>query len=306
VTSGLRAALAAVAALAALATACATPEGSHPTAVAPTPAPQAAGVPGAAMSGEDLASRIEEYFTKSVSPGITLEARDIHPSDVPGWREGTLAVTSGGDGQEIGFLVTPDGRYFISGEVTDLTVDPLQAVVDKIELEGKPARGPADAPVTIVEYSDFQCPFCGRGYQILEEEVLPAYEGKVRFYFKHLPLKSIHPWAAEAAVATECAGDQSDAGFWALYHRLFKTQRELNEDNLHEKVTAFAKEAGLDETAFAACLDSEEAAAEVERDLAEATEVGANSTPTFFINGRRLEGAQPLDNFKAVIDAELG
>jgi protein-disulfide isomerase len=253
-----------------------------------------------------IASRIQSYFAKSISPDIELEARDIAPSNVPGWLTGTLVVNAGGDGQQIGFLVTPDGHYFISGEVTDLTIDPLEALLEKIDLTESPGRGPADATVTIVEYSDFQCPFCARGYQIVEEQVLPEYEGKVRFYFKHLPLKSIHPWAEAAALAAECAREQSAEGYWALYHALFKHQQDLNEDNLHEKVTGFAKDAGLDEEKFAECIDSEKALARIERDIDEAAAIGANSTPTFFINGRRLEGAQPLDSFKAVIDAELG
>jgi protein-disulfide isomerase len=160
--------------------------------------------------------------------------------------------------------------------------------------------------VSVVVYSDFLCPFCARGYQIVEEQVMPEYEGKVRFYFKHLPLKSIHPWAEGAALASECAEEQSDDGFWKMYHALFKSQRELNQDNLKDKVVQFAKDAGLDPDRFTQCFDAKSALAEVEKDLDEASSVGANSTPTFFINGRRLEGAQPFENFKAVIDQELG
>lgn len=255
---------------------------------------------------EEIAKRIEEYFTKSVTPGISLKANGIGPSEVPGWNKGSLDVDANGNKQSIPFLVSPDGKYFISGEITDLTVDPLQATMAKIDLKGRPSRGPADAKVTIVEFSDFQCPFCSRGYQILEEQVMPEYEGKVRLYFKHLPLKSIHPWADGAALATECAADQSVDGFWKVYHALFKGQRELNQDNLKAKVTEFAKSAGLDEGKFIQCYDGKTALPRVEKDLAEAAAVGANSTPTFFINGRRLEGAQPLENFKAIIDEELG
>jgi protein-disulfide isomerase len=255
---------------------------------------------------EEIATRIEEYFTKSVTPGISLKASGIGPSEVPGWNKGSLDVDANGNKQSIPFLVSPDGKYFISGEVTDLTVDPLQATMAKIDLKGRPSRGPADAKVTIVEFSDFQCPFCSRGYQILEEQVMPEYEGKVRLYFKHLPLKSIHPWAEGAALATECAADQSVDGFWKVYHAIFKGQRELNQDNLKAKVTEFAKSAGLDEGKFTQCYDGKTALPRVEKDLAEAAAVGANSTPTFFINGRRLEGAQPLENFKAIIDEELG
>jgi len=262
---------------------------------------------GAVANKEEVSRRIEEYFAKSVTPGIGLKVTEITLSEVPGWNKGTLEVAAGGNNtQTMSFLVSPDGKYFISGEVTDLTLDPLKAVMEKIDLDDRPARGPDDAKVTIVEYSDFQCPFCSRGYQILEEQVMPEYEGKVRLYFKHLPLKSIHPWAESAALATECAEQQSSDGFWKMYHAIFKGQRDLNQDNLKEKVTQFAKEAGLDETEFGKCFESKAALAQVEKDLEEAAAVGANSTPTFFINGRRLEGAQPFENFKAIIDQELG
>jgi protein-disulfide isomerase len=255
---------------------------------------------------EEVSRRITDYFGKTVSAGIVLRVTDIVPGEIPGWNKGTLEVAAGGNTQTMGFLVSHDGRYFISGEVTDLTVDPLKAVMAKMNLQDQPARGPADAKVTIVEYSDFQCPFCSRAYQILEEQVMPEYEGKVRFYFKNLPLKSIHPWAEGAALAAECAGQEKPEGFWKMYHALFKSQREINQDNLKEKVTQFAKDAGLDDVKFAQCFDSKAALPEVDKDLEEAAAVGANSTPIFFINGRRVEGAQPFENFKAIIDQDLG
>jgi protein-disulfide isomerase len=270
----------------------------------PDRAPEPSAVPTAAP--EAVAKRIEEFFTKSVTPGITLTVSGIRTSRVPGWNKGTLEIDTNGSKQSIPFLVSPDGRYFISGEVTDLTIDPLKATMEKIDLAGRPARGPADAAVTIVEFSDFQCPFCARGYQILEEQVMPAYEGKVRLFFKHLPLKSIHPWAEGAAVATECAAEQRPEAFWTLYHGIFKAQRELNLDNLKAKVAALAKDAGLDEAAFVRCVEGKTTLPRIEKDLAEAAAVGATSTPTFFINGRRLEGAQPFENFRAIIDEELG
>lgn len=277
---------------------------SAPPSSTTTSAPVASPAP--AAKPDEVAKRIEEFFTKSVTPGITLQASGIQPSEVPGWNKGVLEVDANGNKQSIPFLVSPDGKYFISGEVTDLTIDPLEATMKRIDLTGRHARGPADAKVTIVEFSDFQCPFCSRGYQILEEQVMPEYEGKVRLFFKHLPLRSIHPWAEGAALATECAGDQSGDGFWKMYHAIFKAQRDLNQDNLKAKVTEFAKSAGLDAAKFAQCYDGKTALPRVEKDLEEAAAVGANSTPTFFINGRRLEGAQPLENFKAIIDEELG
>ncbi len=263
--------------------------------------------PAAAVANKDEVSRrISEYFGKSVTPGVGLRVTDLAPAEVPGWNKGTLEVSAGGNTQNMSFLVSQDGRYFISGEVTDLTVDPLQAVMQKIDLKDEPARGPADAKVTIVEYSDFQCPFCSRGYQIVEEQVMPEYKDKVKFYFKNLPLKSIHPWAESAAIAAECAGQQSGDGFWKMYHSLFKNQKDINQGNLKEKVVAYAKDAGLDEAKFTDCFDNKGSQVKVDKDVEEAAAVGANSTPTFFINGRRLEGAQPFENFKSIIDQELG
>jgi protein-disulfide isomerase len=261
--------------------------------------------PSPSVEPEDVAQRIEEYFTQSVPPGTTLKATGIVRSEVAGWNRGTLEVDANGSKQSMPFLVSPDGRYFIAGEVTDLTVDPLKDTMAKIDLEGRPFRGPADAEITIVEFADFQCPFSSRAYQIIEEQVMPAYEGKVRLFVKHLPLKSIHPWAEGAAIAAECAADQSGDGFWAMYHALFKAQRELNLDNVKGKLAELAKSAGLDEARFATCWDRKATRPRIEKDLAEAAAVGADSTPTFFINGRRLRGAQPPENFKAIIDEEL-
>jgi protein-disulfide isomerase len=271
-----------------------------------TTEPAAKGSAGQVADKEEVSRRIGEYFGKSVTPGVVLRVTDLAPAEVPGWNKGTLEVSAGGNNQNMSFLVSQDGRYFISGEVTDLTVDPLKAVMQKIDLKGEPVRGSEDAKVTIVEYSDFQCPFCVRGYQIFEDQVMPEYKDKVKFYFKNLPLKSIHPWAEGAAIAAECAGQQNGEGFWKVYHSLFKNQREINQDNLKEKVTQYAKDAGIDNAKFTQCFDAKASQAQVDKDLEEAAAVGANSTPTFFINGRRLEGAQPFENFKAIIDQELG
>jgi protein-disulfide isomerase len=278
--------------------ACNKSQTTEPAANAPTAAPVA--------DKEEVSRRIGEYFGKSVTPGVLLRVVDLAPAEVPGWNKGTLEVSAAGNTQNMSFLVSQDGRYFISGEVTDLTVDPLKATMQKIDLKDEPVRGPADAKVTIVEYSDFQCPFCVRGYQIFEEQVMPEYKDKVKFYFKNLPLKSIHPWAESAAIGAECAGQQSDEAFWKLYHSLFKNQRDINQDNLKEKLTQYAKDAGIDEAKFTQCFDTKASQSLVDKDLEEAAAVGANSTPTFFINGRRLEGAQPFENFKAIIDQELG
>jgi protein-disulfide isomerase len=168
----------------------------------------------------------------------------------------------------------------------------------KKEVEAKgPSRGPDNAKVTIVEFSDFQCPFCGRAHDTVEE-VMSAYAGKVRLVFRQFPLE-FHENAPKAAEAALCANEQSK--FWDYHDVLFKNQQKLKVEDLK----AHAASMGLDAAKFNECLDSGRMAAVVKEDQAAGSKVGVNGTPAFFINGTMLSGAQPLEEFKKVIDAEL-
>jgi protein-disulfide isomerase len=262
---------------------------------------------GPAASDESISEKVVGYFQKTVTtPGLTFKVTKIEDSDIPGYRKGNLQVALGQQTQDVAFYVSRDGHHLFRGEAVDLTVDPLKQTMDKIALDGQPSRGPADAKVTIVEYSDFQCPFCSRVYDTLENQVLKDYGDKVRFVFKNFPLKSIHPWAEAGAIASECAFQQSNDGFWAMYNGLFKEQGQITADNLKEKATEIAKNAGLDTGKFEQCFDGKQTADAVKADETEATALGVNSTPTFFVNGRRLSGAQTAESFKQLIDQELG
>ena len=168
----------------------------------------------------------------------------------------------------------------------------------RIEVEAKgPARGPAAAPVTIVEFSDFQCPFCGREFPVIEK-LMKEYDGKVRLVFRHFPL-DFHPFAEKAAEAGACAADQGK--FWELHDKMFSNQQKLAVDDLK----GYAKSVGIDSTKFDKCLDSGEKKPQVDDDQKAGAAAGVNGTPAFFINGRMLSGAQPFDKFKEVIDDEL-
>jgi protein-disulfide isomerase len=197
--------------------------------------------------------------------------------------------------------VSRDGRYLFRGEAVDLTVDPTRQVMDKIVLDGQPVRGPSDAKVTVVEYSDFQCPFCGRVYDTVENKVLPEYGDRIRFVFKNLPLGNVHPWAEQAALAAECAFSQGNDPFWAMYKGLYSMQGEIQAANLRDKASEIARSAGLDVPRFQECLDDKKAMDAVKADTAEAAALGVTATPTFFINGRRLTGPQTFDSFKQLI-----
>ena len=163
---------------------------------------------------------------------------------------------------------------------------------------GAPASGPASAPVKIVEFSDFQCPFCSRVVPTLDR-VKETYGDKVRLVFRQFPLHNIHPDAQKAAEASLCANDQGK--FWEMHDSMFEQQKALKVDDLK----TIAAELELDGEAFAECLDSGRHADQVAADLQAGTEAGVSGTPALFINGRFLSGAQPYDAIANVIDDEL-
>jgi protein-disulfide isomerase len=258
-------------------------------------------------SDETISQRVIDYYQKTVTtPGLNFKVTGLQDSEIPGWRKGNLEVSLGTQSQNVAFYVSRDGRYLFRGEAVDVTVDPLKQVMGKIVLDGQPERGPKDAKVTIVEYSDFQCPFCSRVFTTVENDVIKVYGDKVRFVFKNFPLSSIHPWAEDAAVASECAFRQGNDPFWKMYDGLFSKQAEITKENLRDKTSEIAKDAGMDVGKFQECLDGKQTMDAVQADTKEATALGVNSTPTFFINGRRLSGAQTSDNFKQLIDRALG
>lgn len=167
-----------------------------------------------------------------------------------------------------------------------------------VPTEGHYSIGPADAPITIVEFSDYQCPFCRRWHDEVYNDLLAAYPGQIRLVYRHLPLTSIHPDAFSAAEAALCAGEQS--AYWQFHEKLFSS------DLLGTAVYfQYAQELNLNRTAFEACLNDGKYQDEVQADMDFAISLGVRSTPTFFVNGLAIVGAQPLDVFKQVIDQEL-
>lgn len=181
-------------------------------------------------------------------------------------------------------------------EKTPVTVS-LEPPRLKIAVEGHASKGEKDAPIQLVEFSDFECPFCARAHPTIQQ-VLSAYGDKIRFVYRHYPLPN-HPNAKPAAEASACALEQDR--FWPFHDRLFANTSKLAESDLK----AHAASAGLDMAKFTACVESRKYKAQVERDITEAGGAGVTGTPAFFINGRPLEGAQPLEVFKRVIDEEL-
>ena len=167
-----------------------------------------------------------------------------------------------------------------------------------IPTKGFPTLGPADAPITIVEFSDYQCPFCRRWHQEVYEQLLAAYPGKIRMVYRNLPLTSIHPDAMGAAQAALCAGEQD--AYWPFHNKLFSS------DSLSTQTfMQYAQELSLNVDQFQSCITEEKYKDTVTADSDFAVNLGVRSTPTFFINGLAVVGAQPLEVFQQVIDKEL-
>lgn len=168
-----------------------------------------------------------------------------------------------------------------------------------VEVGDSPALGPANAPVTIVEFSDYECSFCARWHQQVYQRLMKEYEGKIRFVYRDFPLESIHPNATPAAIAAHCAGEQG--AYFQFHDALFSYQYGLG----REAYLTYAAELGLDTKAFQTCLDEKRYAEKVESDLRYGLSIGVSSTPTFFVNGIAIVGAQPFEVFQQIIEKEL-
>jgi len=166
-----------------------------------------------------------------------------------------------------------------------------------VAVDDDPSLGPTDAPVTIVEFSDYQCPYCSRAEPIVKQ-VLEKYKGKVRFVYRDFPL-SFHPFAAKASEAAQCANDQGK--FWEFHDALYADQSKLAVPDME----ATAGRLGMNAEKFKSCMDTGKYTAEVSKDIADATKAGVNSTPSFFINGVAVVGAQGPEAFSDIIDQEL-
>lgn len=169
-----------------------------------------------------------------------------------------------------------------------------------VSLDDDPSWGPKDAPVTIVEFSDFQCPFCERFFQETLPQIKQTYGDKIHFVYRDFPLPAqIHPQAYEAALAADCANEQGK--YWQYHDLLFNHQDKLQEADLVSQAGTL----GMNTDQFSQCVKSQKYAAEIQHDLQDGDNYGVTGTPTFFINGRRLVGAQAFVSFQKIIDDEL-
>jgi protein-disulfide isomerase len=235
---------------------------------------------------------IEAYLRHlyAFGPDVRLVVGAPKESAVEGLLETTIDLTIGENKEAVKFYVSKDGKYLFRGEMSDLTKDPLAETRAQIQMKDAPSLGEPTAAVTLVEYSDFECPVCRSLHDVLRG-MLPNYAGKVRVVFKDFPLEQLHPWARTAAIAGRCAYQQNAQAFWKMYDFIYDNQEIISAANAWTKMVDYAGQSGLEADAFKSCMASPEAGEAVNASQANGKRLDVNSTPTVFVNGRRLVGA---------------
>ncbi len=234
-------------------------------------------------------------------------------SDMPGYD--TVAVSiDGGDGKpkDYKFLLSKDRSTLLRVTKFDLTKDPFAELMNKIDVKGRPSRGAQSAKVVVVNFDDFECPFCSRMHSTLFPEIFKEYGDRVTFYYKDYPLVDIHPWAIHAAVDANCLATQNGDAYWdfADYIHAHKAEVDSEKTNdarfavLDKMATMQGDKHKVDVAKLQACVKAQNEDG-VRASMREADGLGVNATPTLFINGQKIDGAVPIDQVRTALDNAL-
>jgi protein-disulfide isomerase len=264
-------------------------------------------IPAADKSAFDKAT-LEAYLRhlELWLPAVDVKIDDAKESkELPGFLDVAVHLTFNGNTVVQHFFVTKDGKKIFQGEAFDINKSPFQANLDKLDVKGAPMLGPATAPVTVVIFSDFQCPMCKQEADVIHKQLTAAFPEKVKVYFRDFPLEQLHNWARPAAIAGRCVYKLNPAAFWDYHDWIYENQNYIGLDNLNSKIQEFATSKNLDSMQLSRCIETKATAAEVNASQAVGTALTLNATPTIFINGRKLEGAVPWATIEAIVKAEL-
>jgi protein-disulfide isomerase len=247
---------------------------------------------------------LQKHF-KIASPDLIKFGPAVQTS-IPGLL-GRQMTVSNVEGQSVNTALFFDknGTKMIIGSFMDTNVEPWGRVnLGGIHLNDNPTLGPADAPITVVEFADFECPFCARAFSVLETMANTTYKDKMKVIFKNYPL-NVHPWAVKAADAAECARLQNPNAFWDFARYFYTNQGSITPKNVQEYVDKEATNLKLDAPSLKACMGSAAASDRVKQDQADGNLIHVNSTPTFFINGIPVVGLPDNKVLEFVINSEL-
>ena len=239
---------------------------------------------------ETIESQVERYLRNLYAwgPKFQVKVGPSTPSPVPELLEIPVTVTLEGQSDTATVYASRNGKFLFRGDLTDMSVDPFADVRSKLHVGNSPTLGPEDAKITLIEFGDLECPSC-RQLDLVLRELLPRHP-EIRFVFKHFPLTNMHPWAMTAAIATQCAFQQSNAAFWKMHDAIYDAQDIISPSNVWDKIQDLATKEGLNPEAFKACLINPETAKQVNEIIEEGHAVAVTATPTTFINGHRLVG----------------
>jgi protein-disulfide isomerase len=256
-------------------------------------------------ANQDQLLKTTESFVRELfawGPGVKVKLGPVTQSAAADFYDVPVQVTLQGHLEKGDVYVSKDGKTMLRGEIYNMADDPFAANRAKIKTDGDPSLGPASARVTLVEFSDFECPHCQELYEAMK--TVEAEYPQIRIVYKNFPLTQIHPWAETAAIAGRCAYEESPASFWKLESSIFENQDVISPENVWSQLVQYATQAGLKPETFKACMASAEAKKAVDADRAQGVALGVDSTPTVYINGRPLVGGD-LATLQQYINFEL-
>ena len=263
----------------------------------------------------DIARKVEHQVRSyyNLPAEVHVIVGSITPStDWPGYD--TVSVTIDGDKkkQDFKFLLSKDRSTMLRITKFDLTKDPFAELMSKIDVAGRPVRGAKSAKVVVINFDDFECPYCSRMHQVLFPEILKEYGDRVTFIYKDYPLAEIHPWAVHAAVDANCLAAQNPDAYWDFADYIHANKREVDGQNtpaarfdaIDKMAILQGQKHNLDAGKLQACVKAQDEN-EVKVSMKEADDLGVSATPTLFINGQKIDGVVPLGDLRAALDSAL-
>ena len=239
-------------------------------------------------------------------PQVAIKIDDPKPAAyLRGFSDVTVHLSYNGQSKEEHYLVSADGKNFIKGEAFDVSRNPFQATLDKLKTDQQPSFGVPNADVTIVVFGDFQCPYCKAEAEDMRNNLLKTFPKNVGVVFKDFPLDAIHPWARPASIAGRCVFKQDAQKFWSYHDWIYGAQQTMEPEVLNTRVLKWAGENSVDTAKLEHCIETRETEPEVDRSQQEGIALGVSSTPTIFINGRKLEGTLEWEVLEQLIKFEL-
>ena len=263
----------------------------------------------------ELADRVQREVRAffNIPPDVDITVGTPTASEFPNYELVPVTMTREGKVQKAEFLLANDGKTLVRFTKIDLTKNTYTETMNKITTNGRPVRGNADAKVTVVNFDDFECPFCARMHSTLMTEIYPDYKDKIKIVYKDFPLDQIHPWAKHAANDANCLAAQSNPAYWQLADYLHANQRQISgsQQNVQDAFTKldqatldFGKKNGVDTEKLQACMKNPPDAT-VKASMAEGDKLNISATPTLFINGERVEGAIDAKDLRIALNRQL-